>query len=369
MSQFLYDARFEAFTKVANAVPADEIISDLCKAFEKEVPGTVAGVTILDRTAQIFEHAIFPSLSVDYADALRGIAVADKPGSCALAIFQGQTVVCEDVANDDRFSDLWRSLGATHGLEALISIPAFHRDGMALGTFVVSWNRGTPLTKEQSILAHEFAKLCALVLTARRTEIKHELLLGELDHRIRNLFGAIGAIVYATLKSHPEPHKFRKVFDGRLLALARAHSLALKSGQSDLRDLLAETLAPYSIDHRVEITGPKLLLSQEAAVAFSLATHELATNAAKYGAFSKEGGSVHVDWTFEEAESPTLLFNWREMGGPKVKKPTRQGFGQQTLRRGLASAIDGSVELNFEPTGLACRISAPHTPRLGLRVS
>lgn len=369
MYQFLYDVRFDAFGKVANGVSADEILRDICKAFEDFLPGSLAGVTILDRTAQIFEHAIFPSLSPDYAEALRGIAVADKPGSCALAVFQGKTVICEDVAGDERFSDLWKSLGAAHGLNALISIPAFHRDGMALGTFVVAWDPSSPLEEDKIDLAHEFAKLCALVLTARRTQIRHELLLGELQHRIRNLFSTIGALVYATLKSHPEPANFRKVFDGRLLALSRAHSLALQSTEADLRQLLVETLAPYSIDHAVTIDGPRLLLTEEAAVAFSLAAHELATNAAKYGAFSKDGGSVHIHWAFDGADRSLLRFTWQESGGPKVKTPTRQGYGQQTLKRGLSSAIDGTVELHFDPAGLQCRIEAPNSPRLGTRVN
>ncbi len=137
------------------------------------------------------------------------------------------------------------------------------------------------------------------MLTYRRNQLKQELLVGELQHRLRNLFSTIGAVVYATLKSHPEPTTFRKTFDGRLMALARAHSLALESGETDLRQLLVEILAPYSIDGFVSIEGPKLILTQEAAVAFSLAAHELATNAVKYGAFSRDGGSVKIEWDFE----------------------------------------------------------------------
>jgi len=369
MSDFLYSTRFEAFSKVANGAPADAILSEICTAFEQHVPGTTAGVTMLDRTSQLFEHAVFPSLSVDYAKALQGIAVNDKPGSCALAVFEGQTVICEDVSSDERFSNLWRSLGASHGLKALVSIPAFHRDGMALGTFVVAWQPGTPLSEEQMRLAQDFAALCALVLTFRRTQLRQDLLIGELQHRMRNLFSTIGAVVYSTLKSHPEGNTFRKVFDGRLLALSRAHSLALEAGESDLRDLLVDTLAPYSIDHDVTISGPRLILTQEAAVAFSLAAHELATNAAKYGAFSSHGGAVRINWSLVDEADPSFELTWSETGGPQVKSPARQGYGQQTLRRSLASAIDGVVDLEFDPAGLRCRVRAPHTPRLGTRVS
>jgi two-component sensor histidine kinase len=371
MSQFLYETRFEAFAQTANGLPPAEILAGICKAFEGHVAGSVAGVTILDRTAQLFEHAIFPSLSPDYGSALRGIAVADKPGSCALAVFNGKAVVCEDVASDDRFSQGWKDLGAAHGLHALVSIPAFHKEGVVLGTFVVGWPLGKGLTDEQMQLAEEFARLCALVLTYRRNQLRQELLIGELQHRMRNLFSTIGAVVYATLKSHPEASTFRKVFDGRLLALSRAHSIALQAEEADLRQLLVETLAPYSIDHDVKLEGPRLQLTQEAAVAFSLATHELATNAAKYGAFSNDGGSVRIGWDLVDdgAGKPTFQLTWQESGGPKVSKPVRHGFGQETVRRSLASAIDGKVELDFDPAGLQCRVVAPHSTRLGALVN
>lgn len=242
---------------------------------------------------------------------------------------------------------------------------------MALGTFVVAYPPEVGLEINDLRAADAFAELCGLVLTYRRTQLRHELLIGELQHRLRNLFSTIGAVVYATLKSHPEPSTFRKTFDGRLMALARAHSLALESGETDLRQLLVETLAPYSVDGLVSIDGPKLVLTQEAAVAFSLAAHELATNAVKYGAFSRDGGSVDVQWAFENDTegSPRFELSWREKGGPKVRAPERQGYGQKTLHRSLASAIDAKVDLDYLPDGLECRVRAPHSPRLGVLVS
>ena len=371
MTDHLQAISHESLAKVTNGAPAAEILADICAAFESGVPGTTAGVTILDRTARMFEHAIFPSLSPNYGAALQGIAVADKPGSCALAVFDGKTVICEDVITDDRFSQGWKELGTTHGLKALVSIPAYHRDAIALGTFVVAWTPEHRLTDEQMKLAEQFAELCALILTYRRNQLRNELIIGELQHRVRNLFSTIGAVVYATLKSHPEPDVFRKAFDGRLVALARAHSLALEAGEAELRELLADTLAPYSIDHDVSLDGPRLILTQEAAVAFSLAAHELATNAAKYGAFSRNGGSVRIGWDFSEKSDgdPSFELTWQESGGPAVRAPERQGYGQTTLRRSLESAIDGKVDLDYQAAGLLCRVVAPNSPRLGVRVS
>lgn len=371
MSANIDSIRLQVLRKVAQGVAPSDILRDLCLAFEASVTGTVAGVTILDRTLRIFEHAIFPSLSPEYAAALRGVAVVDKPGSCALAVYEGRTVVSHDVASDPRFVSAWKDLGLKHGLKALVSIPARHVDGMALGTFVVAYAPEVGLETDDLRSADEFAELCGLVLTYRRNQLRHELLIGELQHRLRNLFSTIGAVVYATLKSHPEPDSFRKTFDGRLMALAKAHSLALESGETDLRQLLVETLAPYSIDSSVSIEGPKIVLTQEAAVAFSLAAHELATNAVKYGAFSRDGGSVDVQWSLKDAADGGQRFelNWREKGGPKVRAPDHQGYGQKTLHRGLASAIDASVELDYLAGGLECHIRAPHSPRLGVLVN
>jgi len=371
MSKYLASIRFEALRKVAQGVPPGDILSELCLSFEANVPGTIAGVTILDRTLRLFEHAIFPSLSPDYAAALQGIEVADKPGSCALAVYEGKTVISQDVASDVRFIAAWKDLGLKHGLKALVSIPAGLADGMVLGTFVVAYMPEKNLRAKDRQMADAFAELCGLVLTYRRNRLKHELLIGELQHRLRNLFSTIGAVVYATLRSHPEQGTFRKTFDGRLMALAKAHSLALESGEADLRQLLVETLAPYSIDGFVAVEGPKLILTQEAAVAFSLAAHELATNAAKYGAFSREGGSVRIHWGFEDDPSGNTQFElrWLESGGPEVAAPVHQGYGQKTLHRSLASAFDAKVELNYRSTGLECNVRAPHSPRLGIRAN
>lgn len=373
MNEFLQQAQASALRRMAHGEPASAILRELCEGLEKRLPGTVVGVTILDRAAQVFEQALFPSLADDYAKGLEGAKVAEKPGSCALAVFDGKTVLCEDVVTDERFTEGWKELSLAHGLRALISIPAMHSEGYALGTLVVAFTPGAPLDAGQRALAEQVAALCALILTYRRKQMAQELLVGELEHRVRNLFNTIGAVVYSTLKAHPEPETFRKTLDGRLAVLAKAHSLALDSSATDLRQLLVAALAPFSIDHLVSIEGPRILLSQDAAVAFALAAHELATNAAKYGSLTRDGGKVRISWGFDKDAAASgedrFVMTWSESGGPMVKMPYRQGFGQKTLRNGLAAAIDAKVELDHDPNGLRCTISAPHSPRLGIRAN
>lgn len=366
MTKFIESVRAIALSGIAHSEPAADVLAAVCTELERHLPGTVVGVTILDRAAQIFEHAIFPSLSPAYAEALAGAVVAEKPGTCALAVFDGRTVSCMDVAADGRFSEGWKELSLEHGLRALMSIPAMHREGIALGTLVVAFAPEKPLGEADLALADEVAAICGLILTYRRAQLAHELLVGELQHRMRNVFSTIGAVVYSTLRSHPQPETFREAFDGRLMALAKAHSLAIDPTETDLRRLLSDLLAPYSLDHHIVFEGPRILLSRDAAVAFSLATHELATNAAKYGAFAAEGGAVRVGWRVAEGdEGNYFTMTWQEEGGPPVAEPSRQGYGQTTVRRSLEAAIDAKVALEYRPDGLRCVVSAPNSARLG----
>jgi GAF domain-containing protein len=181
MHDFLKPIHERTLARIAHGDAAADIVEDVCRAFERLVGG-IAGVTILDHGSKVFESAVFPSLSADYGRALEGIAVADKPGSCALAVADGKTVECPDVAADERFSAAWKALSLRHGLRAVISIPAMDRDGLALGTFVVGYAPEAPLGAMQRALAEEFAVLCGLVLAYRRTQIGHALVAGELQH-------------------------------------------------------------------------------------------------------------------------------------------------------------------------------------------
>ena len=168
MAAFIESVRTELRRRIAEGSSAEESLRDLCLAFESNVPGTKAGVTILDRSLATFESAIFPSLAESYAEALKGIAVAAKPGSCALAVFEGRTVISTDVAGDTRFTAAWRNLGVEHGLEALVSIPVMSADKKAIGTFVVAYPPKAGLSREDLQAADAFALLCGLVLNDRR---------------------------------------------------------------------------------------------------------------------------------------------------------------------------------------------------------
>ena len=134
-----------------------------------------------------------------------------------------------------------------------------------------------------------------------------------------------------------------------------------------MRDLLLQELEPYRSDEdtRFAIDGPDLLVKPKAALALGMAFHELATNAAKYGAFSKPEGRVRVEWEVVRASEPSALrLKWTETGGPPVKKRERKGFGSTVIERGLSLELEGEVRLDFNPGGLVCAMEIP-LPRAG----
>ena len=371
MTAPLADLQLRILENVARGAPADTTLHDLCSSVEPLIPDAIVGITILDRAARVFEHSIFPSLPPTFSEALKGARVAERPGSCALAVFQGSTVVSEDIATDKRFQGGWKALSLDHGIVSIQSRPVFTEQGTALGTIVIGFTRPRILSDSDERVVDVAVRLAGTILVRRRLEAQHDLLVGELQHRTRNMFSAVGAVVYSTLKAYPDPKAFRRVFDGRLAALSRAHSLVLENAHADLRSLLTDILAPYSIDHTIKMNGPAFMLSSEAAVAFSLTAHELATNAIKYGALSNSGGTLDLKWDITQDEHGENQFKleWRESGGPIVSEPAKSGFGRNVIELSLTHTVDGTVDLDFGPAGLVCTIRAPVTARLGGRTN
>ena len=194
-------------------------------------------------------------------------------------------------------------------------------------------------------------------------ERRQKLLVDELNHRVKNTLATVQAIADQTLRSAASPEDFRKAFESRLMALSSTHDL-LTAGNwesAGLCDVLKAEFRPYPAE-RLVIDGEDVPLPPAAAVGMGLALHELATNAAKYGALSNAEGRVDVSWTTENGE---LRLTWREVGGPPVEPPTRRGFGSRLIERSLQGALGGSAEQTFEPDGLVCRLRLPLRETLG----
>jgi PAS domain S-box-containing protein len=196
----------------------------------------------------------------------------------------------------------------------------------------------------------------------KQADEEQKILIDELNHRVKNTLATVQSISMHTHRSTPDA--FVERFEGRLVALSKAHDLLTRRRWTGvgLGELLEQELAPYSdADHsRIDLEGPELTLSARCGLALSMVLHELVTNAAKYGALCAEGGKVQVRWTQEEEGAKKMLtLRWIESGGPKVEPPTRRGFGRQLIERTISKDLSGVADLQFAPNGLKCLIRVP----------
>jgi PAS domain S-box-containing protein len=181
----------------------------------------------------------------------------------------------------------------------------------------------------------------------------------ELQHRVKNSLTIVQAIASQSLRSARTKEEGIVTFSGRLQAMAAATELMTRGDWQtvQVRDIVAEITSPYLDDsgRNFEISGDTGAVDSRHAVSLGMALHELCTNAVKYGALSTQAGVIHLTW---KTSAEGVLLEWREQGGPPVAPLAREGFGTQLLRR-LFGGTQGSVELQFLPSGLVCRISIP----------
>ena len=195
---------------------------------------------------------------------------------------------------------------------------------------------------------------------------RQKLLIDELNHRVKNTLATVQSLATQSARGAPTPEAFRESFEGRLIALSKAHDqlTAHHWESAGLRELLAASLAPYvdAAAERVVIRGESIVLRPRAALTLAMAFHELTTNAAKYGALSSPGGRVEIRWERVgngRGDPPLLRIEWEEKGGPAVAEPERRGFGTKLIERGVAADLEGRTALAFDPAGLRCTIDVP----------
>lgn len=189
------------------------------------------------------------------------------------------------------------------------------------------------------------------------------LLLDELNHRVKNTLATVQSIAMQTLRNASSTADARSVLQDRLMALAQAHDVLTREQWEggDLREVVAAALAAYadSHEHRFTVQGVAFRVRPRAVLALSMALHELATNAVKYGALSNSTGTVTIGWQTVSGRVPHLEFKWIEAGGPPVVAPRTRGFGSRLIEHGLTQDLCGEVTLDFAPEGLVCTIVAP----------
>jgi light-regulated signal transduction histidine kinase (bacteriophytochrome) len=232
-------------------------------------------------------------------------------------------------------------------------------------------NRATPWSSSNLDAAADL-RLALLEIVIRRIDEaarerekvrqREALLMSELDHRVKNSLANIQALVIATSRTATSLAGFVSSLQARIGALAKAHNLLTQSRWegASIRSLVRDELEPHMADGSIVIADdPDVDLTPKATLSMSLALHELATNAAKYGSLSEPGGRVLLSW--KPVEDGRLELLWREVGGPPVQPPTSKGFGSTLIERALAMQTGGRARLSFAEDGLRCEIVLPAT--------
>jgi two-component system, chemotaxis family, CheB/CheR fusion protein len=202
------------------------------------------------------------------------------------------------------------------------------------------------------------------VAAIMRAEERQRLLLAGLQHRVRNTLGIVRSMARRSAQTSSTVDEYAAHLDGWLSAFARIQAAVTRDPGAgvDFEYLVAGELMAYHAreGEQVRMSGPTLRLQPKAAETLSLAIHELATNAVKYGALSQPSGRVEICWRINESVgSPELIFDWRAKGGPQVKPPKRSGFGTEILERTLAFELKGRPSLLFNPGGVHFTVVVP----------
>lgn len=306
-----------------------------------QAPGFIAVLTGADHVVQIHNEA--------YAQLIGHRDITGKPIRAGLPEVEGQgffefldDVYTTGEPHEGRASrvQLQRTPGAPLESRFLNFIYQPIRDpgGALLGIFV----QGHDVT--DAVMAAE----------------RQKLMIDELNHRVKNTLATVQSIAVQTARSHADPATFAEGFQARLLALSHTHDLLTRTHWegADLAAILDHETEAHG-SHRITRNGPPVALEPAAALSLGMIFHELATNAAKYGALAGPDGRVLVDWAVANQSRPVLTLGWREIDGPPVKPPERKGFGSRLIERNVRHDLAGEVKMDYANDGFSAKFSIP----------
>lgn len=329
-----------------------EIASEVCEA-------PIAVVNLVSTNRQWFKAEV-------------GLGVRETPfetSFCGHAILAADFMMVPDATKDARFNCNPLVTGEPK-LRFYAGALIKTAEGLPLGTMCVLDYRPRELDAHQMRVLRLLARQAMTLIELRKSlaeseaAVEHQKVLSfELKHRMKNTLTMVQAIANQTLRPGISLDDARQSFTGRINALSSAQDILTQTSWSSatVGDLVRSALAAHGYDRRFKIEGPDLQLSARRALGLVLALHELATNAAKYGALSVPGGSVSVTWmvSAQGADPERFTFVWEERNGPEVAEPTRKGFGSTIIERLLAGYFNGEVALHFPRSGAMLRLDAP----------
>jgi two-component sensor histidine kinase len=263
---------------------------------------------------------------------------------------RGEVVIIADALTDERaLAEALLSLD----IRMMINVPILVRGRLAALVYV-HYDRPRAVSDKEIVFMRTVADRTQAAVARVQAEDERAMLNIELSHRLKNTLTLVQSIASQTLRNAADLREAREALSNRLIALGKAHDILLagRSDGADLAEVVRGSLGLHADNPaRFRITGPSLSIGPGAALSLALILHELATNAAKYGALSVEAGRVAVEWVADQA---ALRLEWRETGGPTVAPPARRGFGSRLIERGLAGGV---VRIEYRVEGVACLLT------------
>lgn len=279
-------------------------------------------------------------------------------------------VISADAAKETRFE--YHAFMKEHGVEAFVNVLILSSNRRPpFGVLQVDSRHPRNFTQSDIEFLRNYANLLGAAIERLRVvdELRvavrdKDLLIDELNHRVKNTLATVQSIAYQTLRNAPTIDHASSAIESRLIALSQVHDvLTVQSWAAvELNDIVGQALEPYRSrgENRIHMRGPLVQIPPRMALALAMALQELATNAVKYGALSNEIGQIAVHWKLDDATAPPrLCLIWEEMEGPLVREPARRGFGTRLIERSLAHDLDGDVRIEFAPSGVICSVDAP----------
>lgn len=271
---------------------------------------------------------------------------------------RGEVVIIADVTTDARTCALSAAL-LELGIHVLANVPILVRGRLAAVVFV-HHDRAHAWTPQEIAFIRTAADRTQAAIARVQAEEQQAVLNTELSHRLKNTLALVQSIAMQTLRSTTDIAAAREALSARLVALGKAHDILLAAGHdsADVSEVVHGALSPHgAAPERFHLGGPGFRIGPAAALSLALTLHELATNAAKYGALANREGRIAVTWSIEDGgDGGVFRLAWTESGGPPVTPPSRKGSGTRLIERGLSG---GSVTCDYRPEGLACTLTAP----------
>ena len=287
---------------------------------------------------------------------------ADSQCSCGVALRAGRRIIVSNVEMAEFLAgtaDLATYLAT--GIHAVQSTPLVSRNGKIIGMISTHWRKPHQPSERDLQLLDIVARQAADLIERKQAEDTQRLLLGELNHRVKNTLATVQAIAGQTLRSTKSNSEFVENFSGRLRALARAHSLLTNGSWAGayLGEILRDQLTIDETSNRITFSGPAVFFPAQVALHLALVLHELGTNARKYGALSVSEGRLDVNWAVSTtARGSAIELIWAERNGPEVQPPAKSGLGSILIEQSLGS-FGGTTSTRFESSGFHCTIQLP----------